>query len=413
MSKQPLTHQELNAARSDPWFAIDEFSPGSIIYLPSGFFIYQQLTDYLRKHYKLNGYSEVQCPDLWKKHLWDISGHSDKYAENMFQIVSDNPNKNEHLWCRAMSCPCHHRIYALQPRHSSEFPMRLAEFGSVHRNEAEGSLRGLFRVRKFHQDDGHIFCTKDQISQEIRNFLNLLDTTYNMFGLKYTLELSTRPEQSIGTDEQWNHAEKIMQNELEAFGKHWTLNKGGGSFYSPKIDIHVTDSLGRSHQCGTIQLDFQLPERFDIWYTDDQTGERLRPSVLHRAVFGSLERIIGILLEHYQGDLPLWLSDKQFLVCSLYKKEQDQSKVNEYVKQIRNSLLKFDWKIRVDIDTSDTHIKQKVKSASEKGYHYILVIGDKEVETGTVTLRQGRTVEYNKTVEDVCMLYKNLMRNVV
>jgi threonyl-tRNA synthetase len=291
--------------------------------------------------------------------------------------------------------------------------MRLAEFGSVHRNEAEGSLRGLFRVRKFHQDDGHIFCTKDQISQEIRNFLNLLDATYNMFGLKYTLELSTRPEQSIGTSEQWDYAEKILQTELEDCGKPWKLNKGDGAFYGPKVDIHVTDSLGRSHQCGTIQLDFQLPERFDILYTDDQTGERLRPSVLHRAVFGSLERIIGILLEHYQGELPLWLSDKQFLVCSLYKKGQDQSKVNEYVKQIRESLLKFDWKIRVDIDTSDTHIKQKVKSASEKGYHYILVIGDKEVETGTVTLRQGRTVEYNKTVEDVCMLYKDLIGNVV
>jgi threonyl-tRNA synthetase len=402
------SHQELNASRTDPWFAIDEYSPGSVIYLPSGLFIFQQLSAYLRKHYKLNGYQEVQCPDMWKKHLWNISGHSTMYEENMFHISSSLENKNEHMSLRAMSCPCHHRIYAMQPRNSNNFPLRLAEFGSVHRNEAEGSLRGLFRVRKFHQDDGHIFCTKEQVSSEIRNFLTLVNNVYSLFNLDYELELSTRPDKFIGEIEEWDLAESVLQTELEISGRKWKLNKGDGAFYGPKIDVHVTDSLGRSHQCGTIQLDFQLPERFDIWYTDSETNSRLRPSVLHRAVFGSLERIIGILLEHYQGNLPLWLSDKQFLICSLYKPNQEevQDRVKVYCEKLKADLLQHNWNIRVDIDISDTHIKQKVKTASEKGYHYILVIGDKELNQNTVTIRHNRDVNFNKSFQDVVNLWQ-------
>lgn len=405
------SHQELNNARVDPWFAIDEYSPGSVIYLPSGLFVFQQLSAYLRKHYKLNGYLEVQCPDLWKKHLWNISGHSAMYEENMFHIENNKSESeeksNEQMWLRAMSCPCHHRIYSMQPRNSNNFPLRLAEFGSVHRNEAEGSLRGLFRVRKFHQDDGHIFCTKEQIRSEIRNFLHLVNKVYNLFGLDYMLELSTRPEKFIGEIAEWDLAESVLQTELEESGRKWKLNKGDGAFYGPKIDVHVTDSLGRSHQCGTIQLDFQLPERFDIWYTDSVSGERLRPSVLHRAVFGSLERIIGILLEHYQGNLPLWLSDKQFLICSLYKPNQDemQEKIKSYCNKLKEDMLEYNWNIRVDLDVSDDHIKQKVKSASEKCYHYIIVIGDKEVQQNTLTIRHGRDVAFNKTFQDVINLW--------
>jgi threonyl-tRNA synthetase len=226
--------------------------------------------------------------------------------------------------------------------------------------------------------------------------------------------LSTKPENALGCEDEakmaiWNKAEQILSQALTENNSQFHINQADGAFYGPKIDVHLTDSLGRSHQCGTIQLDFQLPERFDIWYYDEK-GERQRPAVLHRAIFGSLERFIGILLEHYQGQLPMWLSSKQFLVCSLYKKGQDQTAVNEYCESIKKELLTKRWQMEVDIDTSNTHIKAKVKTASERGYHYILVIGDKEVETHTIAIRKGRDVEFGAAIEDVIAIYDSKIK---
>jgi threonyl-tRNA synthetase len=418
-----LTHQELNNARPADlkWFAIDEWSPGSPIFLPSGMFIYQRLIDYLRKQYKIHGYQEVITPNIWKNWLWKKSGHSDKYAENMFTIggteSGDEKYKVEESYAlKPMNCGGHYRIFGQQPRHYNELPLRIAEFGTLHRNEVVGALRGLVRVRKFCQDDSHIFCTKntDEIISEIRKFLQLLHQTYSLFGFTYKFELSTKPENALGCEDEakmaiWNKAEQILSQALTENNSQFHINQADGAFYGPKIDVHLTDSLGRSHQCGTIQLDFQLPERFDIWYYDEK-GERQRPAVLHRAIFGSLERFIGILLEHYQGQLPMWLSSKQFLVCSLYKKGQDQTAVNEYCESIKKELLTKRWQMEVDIDTSNTHIKAKVKTASERGYHYILVIGDKEVETHTIAIRKGRDVEFGAAIEDVIAIYDSKIK---
>jgi len=237
------------------------------------------------------------------------------------------------------------------------------------------------------------------------------------------LELSTKPAKALTSyktddsgeskDSLWEASQSVLKGQLELFksetGKEWVLNEGDGAFYGPKIDVHLTDSLGRSHQCGTIQLDYQLPERFNVWYTDE-AGKKHRPVVLHRAILGSVERFMGILIEHYQGRLPLWLSDKQFMICSLYKKGQNQTKVNEYIHKFKRDLLSKNWRINIDVDVSDTHIKKKIKSAADNGYHYTLVVGSKEVESGTVAVRQGRDVKYEQTLEDVLSLYQSHMK---
>ena len=433
-----MSHQQLNNKRSSggKWFHLDEWSPGTLIFLPSGQFIFQRLIDYLRKQYKLRGYREVSTPDIWKNKLWMKSGHYDNYRENMFPVFEHWPANDmikshftipkkiyeddngvhyhdieESYSLASMNCPSHYRIFDSEPRHLTDLPLRLAEFGTLHRNEEEGSLRGLFRVRKFHQDDAHIFCTPEQVADEISSFLNFLDETYTVFGFDYTLELSTKPAKALDRDTKdskshdlWEASEMVLKSQLKASGKKWELNEGDGAFYGPKIDVHLTDSLGRSHQCGTIQLDYQLPERFDIWYHDD-AGVKHRPVVLHRAIFGSVERFMGILIEHYQGKLPLWLNDKQFIICTLHKPGQDLSVLNEYVRKLHVRLLNQRWSMMIDIDTSNTHIKQKIKSASDKGYEYILVVGAKEVENETVAIRQGRTVDYDKTIDDVVQLY--------
>jgi threonyl-tRNA synthetase len=419
-----LTHQELNNARPADlkWFAIDEWSPGSPIFLPPGMFIYQKLMEYLRKQYKIHGYQEVITPNIWKNWLWKTSGHSDKYAENMFTIGGTESGEEkykveESYALKPMNCGGHYRIFGQHPRHYNELPLRIAEFGTLHRNEIVGALRGLVRVRKFCQDDSHIFCTNnvDQIVSEITSFLELLHQTYTLFGFTYTFELSTKPVNALEAThlEQvsiWDKAETILAKALSEIGAKWKMNAADGAFYGPKIDVHLTDSIGRSHQCGTIQLDYQLPERFNVWYYDEN-GKQQRPVVLHRAIFGSLERFIGILLEHYQGELPLWLSSKQFLVCSLYKKGQDQTAVNEYCELVKRRLLQARWQMEVDIDTSSTHIKAKVKTASERGYHYILVIGDKEVDNQTVSIRKGREFEFGKTLDNVIEIYDQETNN--
>lgn len=457
MQDSENSHQYLNANRTEPWFMINDVSPGSITFLPPGFHIYSQLMEYLRKQYKFYGYNEVQTPDICKNALWMKSGHYDNYKENMFSVATDESEQNintkiearknellnnfikdgkilegevnvaigrfdeitnveaeimrECFSMKPMNCPLHYGIFAHQPRTSAELPLRIAEFGTVHRNEIVGALRGLFRVRKFHQDDAHIFCSQNrsEIAQEIRSFLELLDKTYQLFGFEYKLELSTKPDKALADDNDsklWEEAEEILREELIRTGKQWELNKGDGAFYGPKIDVHLTDSLNRSHQCGTIQLDFQMPKKMDVWYTDTN-GDKKHPCVLHRAVFGSLERFIGILIEHYKGQLPMWLSYRQIMICSLYKSNQDNQQVKEYSKKVKSDIMNVIWKMNIDLDTSDTHIKQKIKSASEKGYHAIIVIGDKEVENGTITIRRGRNVESGKTIENIIEIFKN------
>lgn len=402
----------------DNFIYTDELSPGSPFFRPEGFYIYSRLIRFLRKEYALGNYQEIMSPDIWKSKLWMISGHYENYKDNMFFIEDSEKSNEEQLSIRCMNCPSHCRLFASKPKHHSELPLRYSEFGTLHRNELEGSLRGLFRVRKFRQDDAHIFCSRSHISQEIESFLMLLDKIYSLFGFKYSLELSTRPEKSIGSDELWEEAEHVLKYELDKFcvlkNKEWKLEKGEGAFYGPKIDVHLQDSLGRNHQCGTIQLDFNLPERFDLWYIDSQ-NEKKRPVILHRAVLGSLERFMGILFDNFKVSpnlikMPFWLSKRQFLICSLYKKNvtpEVSASIKDYVMKFKQELLNSNWEINVDCDVSDTHIKKKLKDGWLSGYHYILVVGPKEVDNQTIAINGGGNIDYDKRLEDVINIYNN------
>lgn len=441
-----LLHKQVGVEQK--LFNFSDVSPGCPFFLPDGFYIYEKLLQYLRKEYKLRNYQEIMTPDICKNKLWMRSGHYDNYRENMFPVFTHWPNgslvsnvdddfrwtipkecfqnekgewnaheMDENYACKSMNCPLHCVMFNMFPKSHLDLPLRLAEFGTLHRNENVGSLRGLFRVRKFRQDDAHIFCARSQIQSEIKNFLEFLDKTYKLFDFEYYLELSTRPEEKyIGDLEVWNEAEDILKQELEASGKEWKLNKGDGAFYGPKIDVHLKDSIGRYHQCGTVQLDFNLPEKFDLKYLDEN-GENHRPVIVHRAVFGSLERFIGILVEHYTQTLtasnrrlklPFWLSKQQFIICTLFKPKTDQESLSKYAETLREKLLSSNWRMNVDIDTSTTHIKQKIKNAVKNNYHFAIVVGPKEVENQTVAinnLNNNAPIAYNMNFEDIIKIY--------
>ena len=404
-------------------------------------------------------------PDIWKNELWMKSGHYDNYRENMFPVFLKWPNndsimyeiKKEDLgegefplgwgwvidkekfqnekgqleWkeidqsfsCKSMNCPGHCALFNLSPKNFTQLPLRIAEFGTLHRNEAQGSLRGLLRVRKFKQDDAHIFCRQSQVQTEIRNFLEFLDKVYSIFGFEYTLELSTRPEKYIGDIEVWNKAEEALKVELNHLKdtklKDWELNEGDGAFYGPKIDIHLTDKAGRSHQCGTVQLDFNLPEKFDLSYTNEN-GEKEQPVIVHRAIFGSLERFIAVLVEHYtlplqkiedipQLRLPLWLSRKQFKICTLFKPNTNQQELETYASSVKKTIEELEWRINIDIDSSNTHIKQKIKNSVFEGYHFAIVVGPKEVEKQCIAInniRNNAPIAYNMNAKDVVNIFR-------
>ena len=343
---------------------------------PAGMVIWNRLLDFWRSLHEAQDYLEIKTPVMLSQNLWEKSGHWAHYHENMYTSEIDD----KVYAIKPMNCPGG-MLYYKSHRHSyREFPLRVGEIGNVHRHEMSGSINGLLRVRTFHQDDAHIFMTPDQIKSEIINVLKISKTIYETFGLNYRFELSTRPEKSktIGTDEEWETATNGLRDALEEWGEPYLINEGDGAFYGPKIDIHVQDALGRSWQCGTIQLDMSLPERFDLEYTD-KDGQQKRPIMIHRALYGSIERFFAILIEHFTGRFPLWLSPRQMLIVPVADRHVD------FANQIKETLREKGFVC--DVDSSNESVSKKIRSGQVMQYNYMLTIGDQELEQKTINVR--------------------------
>ena len=349
-------------------FAIMEEGPGFPFFLPKGMILKNALIDYWREIHTRENYQEISTPMILNQALWLRSGHWDHYKDNMYTTTID-----DEIYCvKPMNCPGSILVYKTEPRSYRDLPLRLGELGLVHRHEKSGTLHGLFRVRCFTQDDSHIYMTPDQIEEEIEGVVRLVDEVYSKFGFKYHVELSTRPEDSMGSDEDWEMATNALIKALDTMGKEYVVNEGDGAFYGPKIDFHLEDCLGRTWQCGTIQLDFQMPQRFEIEYTGSD-GEKHRPIMIHRVIFGSIERFIGILTEHYAGKFPVWLAPVQVKVLSVSEKSF------AYAEEIYDRLR--DSGIRVELDNSDEKIGYKIRQAQLQKIPYMLVLGEKEAES--------------------------------
>ena len=369
-------------------FSFSEVAPGMVFWHNNGLIIYNELINYWREEHRKAGYEEISTPQILDKKLWLISGHWEKYRDSIFLTQYEG----KQYAVKPMNCPGGILVYKNKPRSYKEFPWRVAELGVVHRLELSGVLNGLFRVVRFVQDDAHIYCTEEQIEQEVSGIIDLIIKMYKKlnFNLDH-LELSTRPEKRIGTDEQWEKAEKILETVLKKCKIKYSLNKGDGAFYGPKIDFHVKDSQGRNWQCGTIQLDFAMPERFDLKYTDENNKEK-RPVMIHRTVLGSLERFIGILLEHTNGNLPIWLSPIQARIVSFTDRNI------KAVEKLKKQFLEED--IRVDVDVKNETVNNKIRNAEMLHIPYIIVIGDKEEEKKTLAVRaRGKKPEFGIKTE--------------
>lgn len=363
-------------------FMFNPVSPGCCFFLPHGARILYKLKTFMQQEYWNRGYEEVVTPNVYNMNLWEASGHAANYRENMFVFEIDG----QEVGLKPMNCPGHCEIFRHRVRSYRELPLRMADFGVLHRNEASGALSGLTRVRRFVQDDAHIFCRESQVKDEVAGVLQFVDDVYKIFGFEYELELSTRPDNYLGDVETWNRAEHQLKEALEASGKPWKINEGDGAFYGPKIDIGVFDALKRKFQCATLQLDFQLPINFKLSYAvGDEAGKTERPVMIHRAILGSFERMVAILLEHYGGKWPLWLSPRQAIVCAVFKPEYPKELVLEYAEEVRAKIHRAGF--YVDVDTSGNTIKKMVLDAHEAQYNYILAVGKKEVESGDVTVR--------------------------
>ena len=369
-------------------FMFEDVAPGFPFFLPNGMIVRNSLLDYWRDLHRENGYQEIVTPLIMNRSLWETSGHWDHYKDNMYTTVIDD----EDFCIKPMNCPGSVLTYANEPHSYRELPMRLAELGTVHRHELKGTLHGLFRVRSFTQDDAHIFMRRDQIAEEIARVVNLIDTVYSKFGFEYFLELSTRPEDSMGSDEDWEAATNGLKNALESLNLPYTINEGDGAFYGPKIDFHLRDCLGRTWQCGTIQLAFQMPINFDLTYVDEN-DERPRPIMNHRVCFGSIERFIGILTEHFAGRFPVWLAPMQAKVLQVSQKSA------EYAEKVYQMLK--DAKIRVELDNRNEKIGYMIRQAQyTERVPYMIIIGEKEVETGTVSVRTRDSKTVSMTAEE-------------
>ncbi len=355
-------------------FALRDEAPGMPFFLSNGMILRNTLIDYWHEVHERWGYLEISTPQIMKRSLWETSGHWDHYKDNMYTTVIDG----EDFAIKPMNCPGSILVYELEPHSYKELPLRYGELGRVHRHELSGALHGLFRVRCFTQDDAHILLAPDQIRDEVVRISQLFDEVYNLFKLPYTIELSTMPEDHMGTKEEWDKATKSLSDAIESIGKEYTVNEGDGAFYGPKLDFHIEDSLGRTWQCGTIQLDFQLPERFNLEYTGAD-GEKHCPVMIHRVVFGSVERFIGVLIEHFAGAFPLWLSPVQAVVLPIADRHADRAH------EIEAELKKYG--IRVKVDDRSEKIGYKIREAQLQKTPYMLVVGDKEVENGTVSVR--------------------------
>lgn len=356
-------------------FALMEEGPGFPFFLPKGMVLKNLLIDYWRKIHEREGYMEISTPVMLSRELWETSGHWEHYRENMYTSVIDG----EDFAIKPMNCPGGMLVYKMEPRSYRELPMRLGELGVVHRHEKSGQLHGLMRVRSFTQDDAHIFMTQEQIVGEIQNVARLIDEFYTKFGFTYYVELSTKPEDSIGSEEEWELAMAALENAIKGMGIPYTVNEGDGAFYGPKLDFHLKDSIGRTWQCGTIQLDFQLPQRFEAEYVGAD-GEKHRPIMIHRVVFGSIERFIGILIEHYAGKFPVWLSPVQVKILPV------SDKYLAYGEKVMAELKSRN--VRVEIDGRNEKLGYKIREARLEKVPYMLIVGEKEQENDTVTVRR-------------------------
>ena len=355
-------------------FMLTEEGPGFPFFLPKGMVLKNTLIDYWREVHKRYGYVEISTPIILNRRLWERSGHWDHYKENMYTTVIDG----EDYAIKPMNCPGGMMVYASQPHSYRDLPMRVGELGLVHRHELSGALHGLFRVRCFTQDDAHIFMTQEQLKDEIQYVVKLFDEVYSVFGLPYKIELSTMSEDHIGTVEQWEHNQNILKEAITEMGKEYEVNEGDGAFYGPKLDFHLSDSLGRTWQCGTVQLDSQLPERFELEYTGED-GQKHRPVMLHRVVLGSIERFIGVITEHFAGAFPAWLAPVQVKILPVTDRATD------YAKELSASLDTRGF--RVEVDGRNEKIGKKIREATLEKVPYMLVVGDRDMENRTVSVR--------------------------
>ena len=358
-------------------FMLRDEGPGFPFFLPKGMVLKNTLIDYWREVHKKYGYVEVSTPVILNRELWERSGHWDHYKDNMYTTVIDD----EDYAIKPMNCPGGMMVYQSQPHSYRDLPLRVGELGLVHRHELSGALHGLFRVRCFTQDDAHLFMTPAQLKDELKNVVRLFDEVYSVFGLSYKIELSTMPEDHIGTVEQWEHNQDILKEAITEMGKEYEVNEGDGAFYGPKLDFHLADSLGRTWQCGTIQLDSQLPERFELEYVGAD-NEKHRPIMIHRVVLGSIERFIGVITEHFAGKFPLWLSPVQAMILPIAERH------HAYAQQLQQQLEAAG--LRVECDTRSEKIGYKIREAQLQKTPYMLVVGDKEQEDGTVSVRHRK-----------------------
>ena len=356
-------------------FMMSEEGPGFPFFLPKGMVLKNTLLEYWRECHKRYGYVEIATPIILNQHLWHQSGHWDHYKDNMYTTVIDE----EDYAVKPMNCPGGMLVYKNEPHSYRDLPLRMAELGLVHRHEMSGALHGLFRVRCFTQDDAHIFMTPDQMKEEIKNVVRLFDEMYSTFGLTYQIELSTMPEDHMGDEAVWHFAEETLQAAITELGKDFQLNPGDGAFYGPKLDFHLSDSLGRTWQCGTIQLDMQMPERFDLEYVGED-GEKHRPIMIHRALLGSIERFLGVITEHFAGAFPAWLSPVQVKVLPV------TDRAAEYAGEAARKLDAQGF--RAEVDGRSEKIGKKIREATLEKIPYMLVVGDRDMEAGTVSVRR-------------------------
>lgn len=357
-------------------FFFHELSPGSCFFLPHGARIYNTLMDYIKSEYHKRGFQEVVTPNVYDVKLWEQSGHWENYQENMFSFDVENVKYG----LKPMNCPGHCLLFGHRDRSYRELPLRLADFGVLHRNEYSGALSGLTRVRRFQQDDAHIFCTGEQLEQEINGAFDFLKAVYGVLGFEFHLKLSTRPENFIGDIEIWNKAEAQLESALNASGFNWELNPGDGAFYGPKIDIKISDALRRKHQCATIQLDFQLPLRFGLEYhTGEAEESRKPPIIIHRAIYGSLERMIAILTENFGGKWPFWLSPRQILIIPV------SAKVNEYANELQSIFHNAGF--HTEVDLGENTLNKKIRNGEIAQFNFIMVVGAEEESTRSVNVR--------------------------
>ncbi|HHW04109.1 MAG TPA: threonine--tRNA ligase [Thermoanaerobacterales bacterium] len=380
-------------------FSLHEEGPGFPFFHPKGMVLWNILTDFWRKEHKKRGYFEIKTPIILNEGLWRRSGHWDHYKDNMYFTRIDE----EDYAVKPMNCPGGMILYKTDVHSYRDLPLRLGELGLVHRHELSGVLHGLMRVRSFTQDDAHIFMMPSQIEDEIIGVIDLVDYFYKIFGFEYNVELSTRPENSMGSDELWEKATDALRLALEKKGLSYKVNEGDGAFYGPKIDFHLKDSIGRTWQCGTIQLDFQMPERFDLTYIGPD-GEKHRPVMVHRVIFGSIERFIGILIEHYAGAFPVWLSPIQVRILPISEKHMD------YARKVKERLEKAD--IRAELDERNEKIGYKIRDAQLQKLPYMIIVGDKEASTDSVSVRQREVGDIgSRSIEDFIAEVKEKEKN--